>query len=324
MLAEITKDRFQTHLFDEWESQLASTIGHHSSCLLTPEIAFASSMEVIRSGDVTTVALEGRSSLRLYRHQGPDQIVLWLPRMGWVEERVNGQSLVAEPGTAMLCLPGDELLGVTTPYLAGVSMVFPASLLGERLAWQRFPQRLLGHSREAVSAIHMAQEIRKAMENASNDVGKLVASLADQLIYWRDISSQPTSQQLLCSVDRHRLISQARDWIDAHLNHPFRIAELAAALHVSCRSLQYCFSEELGHSPLLEVRRIRFYRLRQKLMTTIEREKPTEALFQQCGLTYTSLTSRQYREWCGETPRQTRARSSVRSDSGAGAYPSEG
>ena len=81
------------------------------------------------------VVLEGRSSIRLHRHQAPGQVVLWLPQSGWVEETVNGRPLLAEPGTAMLCLPGDELQGDTTAVLKGVSLLMPASLLGDPDCW---------------------------------------------------------------------------------------------------------------------------------------------------------------------------------------------
>lgn len=310
MATEMATSRLQSLQFEEWDSQLASALGHHSSALLTPEIPFSSCMEVVRSADVAAVALEGRSSVRLDRHQAPGQAVLWYPLTGWVEEVVNGRGLVAEPGTAMLCLPGDHLLGATTPYLRGVSVVMPASLLGEPCRWQGFPLRHLSPASESVSAIHMAQELVSALRGASPAVDQLVVALADQLMFWRDSVHGHTIRRHPGGVERRRLLSLARDWIDAHLDHPLRIEDLAAALHVSSRTLQYCFCEELGHSPLVEVRRIRFHRLRQRLLTLPVGQESIEAAFLRCGLAYTSATRRHYREWCGETPSQSRARSS--------------
>lgn len=309
MVIENGSERFHTREFDEWDSQLASAIGHHRSCLLTPRIPFVSSMEVIHSGSVSMVALEGRSSIRLHRHQAPGHVVLWLPQSGWVEEMVNGCSLLAEPGTAMLCLPGDELQGDTTPVLKGISLLLPASLLGDLDRWNGCSLRLLANTSESVTAIHMALEIVAAMRKTTDDLGQLVAALADQLIFWRDRADEASIHKTQGSVERGRLISQASDWIDAHLHQSFQIAELAAALHVSSRTLQYCFIEELGHSPLAEVRRVRFRMLRHKLLASPAHET-IEEMFRRCGLIDTPVTRRHYRNWCGETPTQTRSRAS--------------
>jgi AraC-like DNA-binding protein len=307
MMTEIAVERFHTLEFDEWHAHLASAIGHHKSSLLTPDIPFVSSIEAIHSENVSMVALEGRSSLRLHRHQAPGQAVLWLPQSGWIEEIVNGHPLVAEPGTAMLCLPGDELQGDTTPALKGVSLLMPASLLGDLSRWHGFSPRLLANTSESLSAIQTALEIVSAMRNPTDDLGLLVGALAEQLIFWRDCADESSPPLIPASVDRRLLISQARDWIVAHLDQSFQIAELAAALYVSPRTLQYCFVEELGHSPLAEVRRVRFHVLRHKLLT-IPAPESIEVILRSCGLNDTPVTRRHYRNWCGETPRQTRAR----------------
>lgn len=253
------------------------------------------------------VALEGRSSIRLHRHQAPGQVVLWLPQSGWVEETVNGRPLLAEPDTAMLCLPGDELQGDTTAVLKGVSLLMPASLLGDPDCWHGCSLRLLAKTSESVTAIHMALEIVSTLRKGTDDVGQLVGALVDQLIFWRDRASEGSMEQAPGSVERGLLISKARCWIDAHLHQSFHIAELAAALHVSSRTLQYSFVEELGHSPLAEVRRVRFRMLRNKLLSAPAHES-IEVIFRCCGLIDTPVTRRHYRNWCGETPTQTRVR----------------
>ncbi|MFM9089595.1 MAG: helix-turn-helix domain-containing protein, partial [Cyanobium sp.] len=113
------------------------------------------------------------------------------------------------------------------------------------------------------------------------------------------------------SVERRRLLSQAKDWIEAHLHRSFLIAELAGALHVSPRNLQYCFSAELGHSPLVEIRRVRFHRLRKELQSISHEQEPLDIVFRRCGLSDNPITWRHYRNWCGETPVQTRTRAKM-------------
>lgn len=297
----------ETREYEEWESHLSQAIGHHRSSLLTPEFPFFSRMQVARGEGVSVVALEGRSSVRLHRHQSMDQALLWLPQSGWVEETLNGNPLVAEPGTAMLCLPGDELVGETSPYLKGFSVILPLSLLGGHDRWRDFPRRHLAQGSEAVTLLQIARELIATMVESHSDPSWLVTALADQLLFWRNLAEADPSDRILGPIERRRLLGLAREWMEAHLAQPFRISDLASALHVSTRSLQYSFREELGRAPLEEARRLRFRRLRQQLRRTPVDAATTEALFEACGLTSSSSTRRQYLQWCGETVNQSRA-----------------
>ena len=119
------------------------THGHHRSTLLTPEVPFASRMQMMDAGEVAVVAIDGCSAIRLERSQPEDRVVLWLPRQGWVAERVNGEAVVAESGSAMLYLPGDELCGDTSLRLQGFSILLPFDQLGDPGAWSRCRQRHL-------------------------------------------------------------------------------------------------------------------------------------------------------------------------------------
>lgn len=291
----------ETREFEVWESHLSQAIGHHRSTLQTPGLPFFSRMQVTLGGGVSVVSLEGKSSVRLHRHQTMDQAVLWLPQIGWVEETLNGLPLVAEPGTAMLCLPGDELVGETSPYLQGCSVILPLSLLGDHDRWRGFPHRHLAQGSEVMTLLQIARELIATMAESHSDPAWLVTALADQLLFWRSLAEADPSDRILGPVERRHLLRRARDWMEAHLAQPFRISDVASALHVSTRSLQYCFREELGRAPLEEARRLRFRRLRQQLRTTPVDAATTEALFQACGLTFSSSCHRQYHRWCGET-----------------------
>jgi hypothetical protein len=57
-----------------------------------------------------------------------------------------------------------------------------------------------------------------------------------------------------------------------------------------------------------EARRLRFRALRQALLNPRAPRRCLEALFESLGLPDSYLTRRQYRQWCGETPDETRAR----------------
>lgn len=310
MGSAVSITQLNSSVFEEWQVHLEQAVGHHRSTLLTASIPFSSRMTLAQLGEVSIVALEGQSSLRLHRFQPSQRAVLWLPRQGWVEERLNGEALIAEPGSAMLCLPGDELLGETSPSLKGVSVVLPFALLGDPGHWQGFRPRHLAMGSESVSLISIAMELVASVLEGNPDSQHLVATLVDHLLFWRDLTRDAWADHSAAPVERRRLIARARDWMGDHLQHPFTVADLAEALHVSTRTLQACFRDELGHSPSLEARRLRFLRLRQQLRSCPAVPLQLEALFRDCGLPFTPQTRRLYRDWCGETPLQSLARAS--------------
>jgi AraC-like DNA-binding protein len=299
----------ETQHFEAWQLHLSQAIGHHRSTFLTPEIPFASRLEITRAGAVAVVSIQGQSSVRLHRTQPPDQGVLWLPQTGWVAEQVNGSPLLAEPGTAMLCLPGDDLLGDTSLQLRGVSILLPAALLGDPGSWCSCQRRHLHQGPEELALIQMARDLVGLLRRAGADPGFAVTALADQILYWRDIGLH-SARDWMRPVDRRRLIARSREWIEAHLATPFRVTDLAAALHVSARSLQMAYREELGRPPMEEARRLRFLALRRLLLLPPAAHPSLEELFHRCGLASSSLIRRRYHQWCGETAEQTRTRAS--------------
>ena len=299
----------QTKHFDSWEQHLGQAIGHHRSQLLTPAIPFFSRLQIDSVCGVSVVAIQGESSLRLSRTQPPDHAVLWLPQRGWVADHVNGAALVAEPGTAMLCLPGDDLLGDTSPQLSGFSILLPSALLGEPSGWNSQQRRHLHQGPQELTLIQMARDLVHHVRAADANSGFALVALADQILYWRDLCLT-SAGDASHPVDRRALIALAREWIEAHLAEPFRLAHLAAALHVAPRTLQLAFREELGRPPMEEVRRLRFVALRRLLLHRPGAKQELEEMFYRCGLGLSPLSRLCYRDWCGETPEQTRARAS--------------
>jgi transcriptional regulator GlxA family with amidase domain len=173
--------------------------------------------------------------------------------------------------------------------------------------------RHLANTVDAVTVIETALELVAAMKHSPGTVTFLRAALIDQLCFWRQ-SQDPHTTELNCaSLERLRLISLAREWIHSRLDQPFHIEELAEALHVSSRNLQYCFCQELGHSPLIETRKIRFRRLRELLLSTPAGQVRIEILFQRCGLPYSPIIRHHYHNWCGESPQQTQFRAATKS-----------
>ncbi len=263
-------------------------------------------MQIIRSADVSVVEIDAHSSVRLSRTQPHDRLVLWLPQHGWVSECLNGSPLVVEPGAAMLCLPGDDLIGDTSLHLKGFSILLPAAILGDFPGRLSTPRRHLHAGLEDLAVIHTARDLVSVFLRSEADPRFAIAALADQLLYWCGLGSN-SGTDAAHPVDRRILIARAREWIEAHIAQPFRVSDLAAALHIAPRTLQLAFREEIGRTPMEEARRLRFLALRRLLLPPSAPQSLAE-LFARCGLVLSPLTKRRYYEWCGETPEQTRAR----------------
>jgi AraC family ethanolamine operon transcriptional activator len=64
---------------------------------------------------------------------------------------------------------------------------------------------------------------------------------------------------------RRRVVEQVRAYIDAHRDQALTVPQLCEQVHVSRRTLQYCFEDVLGMSPLLYMRMLRLNGARREL-----------------------------------------------------------
>ncbi len=64
---------------------------------------------------------------------------------------------------------------------------------------------------------------------------------------------------------RRRIVARARDYVLAHRSRPVGVPELCEQLHVSRRTLQYCFQDVLGMAPATYLRTLRLNGARRDL-----------------------------------------------------------
>ncbi len=103
------------------------------------------------------------------------------------------------------------------------------------------------------------------------------------------------------SVD---VVRKAQEYIRAHLDQPFRMAELAESLGVGLRSLQLGFRRAVGCSPRDFLMRCRVERARELLLTA-EADAKVATIAMDCGFSDFGHFSRTYREAFGELPSVT-------------------
>jgi AraC-like DNA-binding protein len=100
-------------------------------------------------------------------------------------------------------------------------------------------------------------------------------------------------------------VRRARAFIDEHAREPITLADVAAAVHMSTRGLQYAFARATGESPMRYLRRARLAGAHAELALGIE---SVSAIARRWGFVHDSRFARYYREQYGCTPSEQRAR----------------
>lgn len=103
---------------------------------------------------------------------------------------------------------------------------------------------------------------------------------------------------------RRRVVEQARAYIDAHLADPdaVTVPQLCEHVHVSRRTLQYCFEDVLGMSPLLYMRVLRLNGARRELLDGGPGGAAIGAVAGAWGMSNFSQFSSDYRKLFGVCP----------------------
>ncbi|MBJ7309941.1 helix-turn-helix domain-containing protein [Rugamonas sp. CCM 8940] len=101
---------------------------------------------------------------------------------------------------------------------------------------------------------------------------------------------------------RQRVVARAREYILAHRAESISVPELCEQVHVSRRTLQYCFEDVLGMSPMLYLRMVRLNGVRRQLHDPAARGSAIGDVAGAWGLCNFSQFSSDYRKLFGECP----------------------
>lgn len=293
-----------TEDFGCWEASVAKTLGHHSSELLSPSQAFKAHFRMGSVGPFSVLHLQGRGRLRLNREQR-EQSVLWLPLRGITEERINGRSWQAEPGSGLLFQPDDAMEGKTSETIEGLSILIPPGL-HRRPSRPSSPLLSAGPLHQRILASARALAVAAALQLAGAELA--ADELTETLREWADRQEQPVRRERITARRRRAMVGSAQQWMAARLAERFSLEDLSQAMGVSPRQLQYSFREERGRSPMAEAKRLRLQRLRSLLLDPSHDQRRVTDLMVAAGLIASGVTSADYRNWCGESPSQTRLR----------------
>jgi len=296
-----------SHDFDQWEAVVSSSLGHHRSALLKGSPPFVAGMHGGRVEEFEVLHLQGSGRVQMLREQCGHG-VLWLPLQGFTEEWINGKHYLAEPGMALLFRPGDAMRGLTSEQLTGVSILIPEHHLQGLAAGSPLLHAGLAHRKLMAAGLQLAQTAAWEPQGSR----QAAAALADALQQWGQPLDPSLQRERVTATRRRHSVAEACRWMEEHLAERFSIGELSQAMGLSIRTLQYCFQQELGCTPMAEAKRLRLRRLRQLLQNPHLAHRSIAELMAEAGLLACGVTSADYRRWCGESPRRTRTASASR------------
>jgi AraC family transcriptional regulator, ethanolamine operon transcriptional activator len=104
---------------------------------------------------------------------------------------------------------------------------------------------------------------------------------------------------------RQWIVSEARDYVLDNRDRPIGVPELCEHLHVSRRTLQYCFEEVLGIAPASYLRAIRLNGVRRELSDAAPGERAVQDVAAAWGFWHLSQFAADYRKLFGLRPSET-------------------
>jgi AraC-like DNA-binding protein len=101
------------------------------------------------------------------------------------------------------------------------------------------------------------------------------------------------------------VVQRAEAWMSAHLGDPVTIPAVAAAVHVSVRTLQLAFERERALSPQVRLRDLRVSAARTALAGAVDRTTTVAAVARRFGYSNVGRFGAYYRAAYGESPSET-------------------
>ncbi|WP_229213301.1 MULTISPECIES: helix-turn-helix domain-containing protein [unclassified Duganella] len=208
-----------------------------------------------------------RQSCRVW----PDAIWFGLPDHG-ATTRINGRQTASD---WIMVQPGNVEFELVTPSAYSIfGIVASRELLAEtarrhgcQIDWER------------VQSAELLQVDAQAQAKCLRILSQLLPAdgdtTADGAAQWQDtvlstlldmLDHSCVEPALAASLQRRRhVVALAREYIMAHRSESITVPELCERVHVSRRTLQYCFEDVLGMSPMLYLRMVRLNGVRRQL-----------------------------------------------------------
>uniref|UniRef100_E1T408 Transcriptional regulator, AraC family n=1 Tax=Burkholderia sp. (strain CCGE1003) TaxID=640512 RepID=E1T408_BURSG len=119
------------------------------------------------------------------------------------------------------------------------------------------------------------------------------------------LPASPGQMAMPVRARRQSIVSEARDYVLAHRDRAVGVPELCERLHVSRRTLQYCFQDVLGMAPAHYVRALRLNGARRDLCNASRDSRSVQDVATAWGFWHLSQFATDYRKLFGMRPSDT-------------------
>lgn len=122
-----------------------------------------------------------------------------------------------------------------------------------------------------------------------------------------DVGALPANGQIEMPARgrRQSIVSEARDYVLANRERAINVPELCERVHVSRRTLQYCFQDVLGMAPATYLRTIRLNGARRDLCNASRESRSVQDVAAAWGFWHLSQFATDYRKLFGMRPSDT-------------------
>lgn len=212
---------------------------------------------------------------------------------------IGGETcLVLEPGARLdLYLP-EGCTAMVLSLCADSSLAVPPALTedGQLRALSAPHAAILQDCIESLQA--------KGERSTQRRVRELLQSTAPALFHEAAPRATPKGER----SQRHRAVTRACDYIDAHLREPLALADLCSAAGVCTRTLEYGFRDFYELGPMAYVRNLRLCRVRRELLHPSRVASSVSSAARRWSFTHMGQFSCDYRVLFGEVPSTTLTR----------------
>jgi AraC-like DNA-binding protein len=222
---------------------------------------------------------------------GPDRSVVSSP---------DGHVMRSEAGSARVTLSVSRATALAQlAALLGDVPDRPLEFLPEFDLGATWARRLSRHMHLAMSELDAA---------AAEPPSLVMLTMYEQLIVTSLLLGQPSNYTAALNRLENRAapgdVRRAIDFIEAHLQLPITLADIARAAGVPGRTLLEHFKDHRGVSPVRYMRNARFARVRDALLR-VESKQGVAQIAMTWGFCHFGRFAAEYRERFGETPSQT-------------------
>lgn len=164
-------------------------------------------------------------------------------------------------------------------------------------------------SRAAVRAWHRALDyVVATLASADTAAQPLIAAGMASLLASALLECYPsnlTEQDPASDLALPETLKEAVSFIHRHTAEDIGINEVAAAVHLTPRAVQYLFRRQLDTTPTEYMRRVRLSRAHQELMTATTPASTVTEIAQRWGFAHTGRFAVLYRQTYGQSPHTT-------------------